>query len=48
LSSQIATQCLNAPPPHVAAIVGGTGAYRGARGKAVIVESPNQDRLLFG
>ena len=40
---QIATQFLNAPPPHkVAAIVGGTGAYRGARGEAVIVERPNQ------
>ena len=40
---QIAIQFLNAPPPRkVAAIVGGTGAYRRARGEAVIVESPNQ------
>jgi hypothetical protein len=40
---QIAIQFLNAPPPRkIAAIVGGTGAYRGARGEAVIVESPNQ------
>jgi hypothetical protein len=40
---QIATQFLNAPPPHkVAAIVGGTGAYRGARGQAIIVEARNQ------
>jgi hypothetical protein len=40
---QIAIQFLNAPPPRkVAAIVGGTGAYRGARGEAVIVENPNQ------
>ena len=40
---QIAIQFLNTPPPHkVAAIVGGTGAYRGARGEAVIVESPKQ------
>jgi hypothetical protein len=40
---QIATQFLNAPPPHkVAAIIGGTGAYRDARGQAVIVERPNQ------
>jgi Allene oxide cyclase barrel like domain len=40
---QIATQFLNAPPPHkVTAIVGGTGAYRGTRGEAVIVERPNQ------
>jgi hypothetical protein len=40
---QIATQFLNAPPPRkVAAIVGGTGAYRGARGEAVIVEGPKQ------
>ena len=40
---EIATQFLNAPPPRkVAAIVGGTGAYRGARGDAVIVEGPNQ------
>jgi allene oxide cyclase-like protein len=42
-SGQIATQFLNTPPPHkVAAIVGGTGAYRGARGQAVIVENRNQ------
>jgi hypothetical protein len=40
---QIATQFLNAPPRHkVAAIVGGTGAYQGARGEATIVESPKQ------
>ena len=40
---QIATQFLNAPPPRkLAAIVGGTGAYRGARGQAVIVEGPKQ------
>ena len=40
---EIATQFLNAPPPRkVAAIVGGTGAYRGARGDAVIVEGPKQ------
>jgi hypothetical protein len=40
---QIAIQFLNAPPPHkVAAIVGGTGAYRGAGGEAVIVERANQ------
>jgi hypothetical protein len=40
---QIAIQFLNAPPPRkVAAIVGGTGAYRGAGGEAVILERPNQ------
>ena len=40
---QIATQFLNAPPPRkLAAIVGGTGAYRGTRGEAVIVEGPKQ------
>ena len=40
---EIATQFLNAPPPRkVAAIVGGTGAYRDARGDAVIVEGPKQ------
>jgi predicted secreted Zn-dependent protease len=40
---EIATQFLNAPPPRkVAAIVGGTGAYRGARGDAVIVEGRKQ------
>jgi predicted secreted Zn-dependent protease len=40
---EIATQFLNAPPPRkVAAIVGGTGAYRGARGDAVIVEGLKQ------
>ena len=40
---QIAIQFLNAPPPRkVAAIVGGTGAYRAARGEALIVENPNQ------
>jgi hypothetical protein len=40
---QIAVQFLNAPPPRkVGAIAGGTGASRGARGEAVIVEGPNQ------
>ena len=40
---EIAIQFLNAPPPRkLAAIVGGTGAYRGARGQAVIVEGPHQ------
>ena len=40
---EISTQFLNAPPPRKrAAIVGGTGAYRGARGQAVIVEGPHQ------
>ena len=40
---EISTQFLNAPPPRkLAAIVGGTGAYRGARGEAVIVEGPHQ------
>ena len=40
---EIATQFLNAPPPRkVAAIVGGTGVYRAARGEAVIVEGPKQ------
>ena len=40
---EIATQFLNTPPPRkVVAIVGGTGAYRGARGDAVIVEGPKQ------
>jgi Allene oxide cyclase barrel like domain len=40
---EIATQFLNAPPPRkLAAIVGGTGAYRGARGEAIIVEGPKQ------
>ena len=40
---EIATQFLNAPPPRkLAAIVGGTGTYRGARGEAVIVEGPHQ------
>jgi hypothetical protein len=40
---EIATQFLNAPPPRkVAAVVGGTGVYRGARGEAVIVEGPKQ------
>ena len=44
---QIATQFLNAPPPRkVAAIVGGTGAYRGARGEAVIVEVPSRPARL--
>src|SRR5205823_13344437 len=46
---QIATQFLNAPPPRkLAAIVGGTGAYRGARGEAVIIEGPKQTgRVTF-
>jgi len=40
---EIATQFLNTPPPRkVAAIVGGTGAYRGTRGDAVILEGPRQ------
>jgi hypothetical protein len=40
---QIAIQFLNAPPPRkLAAIVGGTGTYRGVRGEAVIVEGPSQ------
>jgi hypothetical protein len=40
---EIATQFLNTPPRRkVAPIVGGTGAYRGARGEAVIVEGPKQ------
>jgi hypothetical protein len=40
---QIAIQLLNTPPSHkLVAVVGGTGAYRGARGQAVIVESPKQ------
>jgi hypothetical protein len=40
---QIAIQFLNAPPPRkLAAIVGGTGAYRAARGQAVILEGARQ------
>jgi len=40
---EVSTQFLNAPPPRkLAAIVGGTGAYRGTRGQAVIVEGPHQ------
>ena len=40
---EISTQFLNAPPPRkLAAIVGGTGTYRGAHGEAVIVEAPHQ------
>ena len=40
---EISTQFLNTPPPRkVTAIVGGTGAYRGTRGEAVIVEGPKQ------
>ena len=40
---QISIQFLNAPPPRkVAAIVGGTGAYRGASGEAVIFEGLKQ------
>ena len=42
-TGEIAIQFLNAPPPRkLAAIVGGTGAYRGARGEAVVVEGPHQ------
>ena len=46
---QIAIQFLNSPPPRkLAAIVGGTGAYRGARGEAVIIEGPKQTgRVTF-
>ncbi len=46
---EIAIQFLNAPPPReLAAIVSGTGAYRGARGEAVIVGSPYQTgRVTF-
>jgi hypothetical protein len=40
---QIATQFRNTPPRRkLAAIVGGTGAYRGASGQLVLVEGPNQ------
>ena len=40
---QIATQFRNTPPPRkLVAIVGGTGAYRGASGQLVLVERPNQ------
>jgi hypothetical protein len=36
---QITTQFLNTPPPEKhAAVTGGTGAYRNARGEAVLVE----------
>jgi hypothetical protein len=36
---QITTQFLNSPPPEKhAAITGGTGAYRNARGEAILVE----------
>lgn len=43
VGGEIATQFLNAPPPRkVAAIVGGTGSYRGAHGEAVIIEGPKQ------
>ena len=36
---QITTQFLNSPPPvKRAAVTGGTGAYRNARGEAVLVE----------
>ena len=36
---QITTQFLNSPPPEKhAAVTGGTGAYRNARGEAVLVE----------
>ena len=45
---EIATQFLNAPPPRkVAAIVGGTGIYRGASGEAVIVEGPKQTGTII-
>src|SRR4051794_32278970 len=40
---QIATQFRNTPPRRkLAAIVGGTGAYRGASGQLVLVEGPDQ------
>src|SRR3954464_14424301 len=40
---QIATQFRNTPPRRkLVAIVGGTGAYRGASGQLVLVERPNQ------
>jgi hypothetical protein len=36
---QVTTQFLNSPPPEKhAAVTGGTGAYRNARGEAVLVE----------
>ena len=45
---EIATQFLNAPPPRkVAAIVGGTGIYRGASGEAVIIEGPKQTGTII-
>ena len=38
---QLTFQFLNSPPPRkIAAITGGTGRYRDARGQLVIVESP--------
>jgi len=40
---QIATQFRNTPPRRKrVAIVGGTGAYRGASGQLVLIERPNQ------
>src|SRR3954465_4030497 len=40
---QIATQFRNTPPRRkLVAIVGGTGAYRGASGQLLLVERPNQ------
>jgi len=40
---QIATQFRNTPPRRKrVAIVGGTGAYRGASGQLVLIEGPNQ------
>lgn len=40
---QITTQFLNTPPPNkVAAITGGTGAYRDARGVMLLTEHPDQ------
>src|SRR4051794_27624142 len=40
---QIATQFRNTPPPRkLVAIVGGTGAYRGATGELLLVENPDQ------
>jgi hypothetical protein len=46
---QIAVQFVNTPPPRKrAAIVGGSGRYRGARGELRILEHPNQTgRLTF-
>jgi hypothetical protein len=39
-AGSVAFQFLNSPPPRkVAAVTGGTGRYRGARGELTIVES---------